>query len=767
MIKEQIKYVVLIVYMAYMVNPCVAQNRKVDSLQNIFNKTTQDTARLRVYIQLGFACDVTDNLKYSEPAIQLADKILTTITDTAEQKKILRFKIRAIHISWTYYTQDKSDTANLFACTRRITAIYKQMNDTLGVTFSLLQMANDYKTIGDYPKAMEYCQEGLALAQSKQYKKYVSSSFYTLGDLYAEQGDTVQAFENYQNGLSILYQLKDTNAAAYNLISMGMMYGKFHDTTKALECFRTSILLSEKKKVKSNIRRAYDGLGLMYSGMGNFEKAKVNYEKSLVISEALQSTNNNENDWLCVLLSNIGNIYIKQDSTSKALEYYFRSLNISEKSGYNNRTATNFIYISRAYVKQKDLHKANLYVDSALERSKNRTILKDVRDEEALAAQIDSATGNYKGAYEHYQQYIIIRDKLNSDEVRKAASKERFQSEYTRQKAIDKVEQDKKDTIAEDDRRKQRVITWSIAGGLLLMFVFAGYIFRSLYITRKQKSLIERQKLAVEQQKQLVEEKSKIVEEKNKDILDSITYAKRLQDAILPPLSMVEKYLPESFVLYKPKDIVAGDFYWMERVGDNILIAAADCTGHGVPGALVSVVCSNALNRTVKEFKITEPGKILDKVRELVLETFEKSESNVQDGMDISLAAISRKLLVDSAEIQWAGAFNSLWYMQNGEMKELAADKQPIGKTDKPLPFTTHNIELGKGDSLYLFTDGYADQFGGPKGKKFKYKAMQEKLLAISHQQMAEQKSILNKTIEDWKGNLEQVDDVLIIGIRV
>ena len=251
-----------------------------------------------------------------------------------------------------------------------------------------------------------------------------------------------------------------------------------------------------------------------------------------------------------------------------------------------------------------------------------------------------------------------------------------------------------------------------------------------------------------------------------------------MQQAILPPLNSIQLALPQSFVLYKPKDIVAGDFYWMEHIpllagegkGEVVLIAAADCTGHGVPGALVSVVCSNALHRTVNELKITEPGKILDKTRELVLETFAKSESNVQDGMDISLAAISP--LIEQGEgkgvrLQWSGAYNSLWYIQNEELKEVPADKQPIGKTDKPLPFSTHTLKLQKGDTLYLFTDGYADQFGGPKGKKFKYKQLEQLILDNVQLTMDEQKSLLNETIENWKGSLEQVDDILIIGIRV
>ncbi len=331
-------------------------------------------------------------------------------------------------------------------------------------------------------------------------------------------------------------------------------------------------------------------------------------------------------------------------------------------------------------------------------------------------------------------------------------------------------------------------------------------------ILSKQKEMLETQ--VTERTKEILGQKA-VIEEKNKDILDSINYAKRLQDAILPPMEVIKEFFPESFVLYKPKDIVAGDFYWMEVVqahprtfqkgreenhdsqvlpigedlgGANIFIAAADCTGHGVPGALVSIVCSNALNRTVKEFNITETGKVLDKIRELVLETFGKSDNNVQDGMDISLFRIqahprpfqkgreeshSNEALPigedsgGAVTLQWSGAYNPLWYMQNGELKEISPDKQPIGKVDNPKPFTTHKLNLQKGDIIYLFTDGYADQFGGPKEKKFKSKQLQELLIANSAKTMEEQKSVLEETLNNWKGNLEQIDDILIIGIRI
>lgn len=286
-----------------------------------------------------------------------------------------------------------------------------------------------------------------------------------------------------------------------------------------------------------------------------------------------------------------------------------------------------------------------------------------------------------------------------------------------------------------------------------------------------------------------IEEQHKILEEKNHEITDSINYAKRLQEAILPPISLIQKYLLQTFILYKPKDIVAGDFYWMEIVNnkemavnndlnsdnlhsvDCILIAAADSTGHGVPGAMVSVVCSNALNRSVNEFKITEPGKILDKTRDLVLETFSKSESEVKDGMDISLLSIqnssNQHFKNDKIHIKWAGANNPLWYIEGGELKQIKAHKQSIGKTDNPTPFPTHTLELERGSIIYLITDGFADQFGGENGKKFKHKKLQELLIKTQFELIEEQKTELEIAFNKWKGKIEQVDDVTIIGIKL
>jgi serine phosphatase RsbU (regulator of sigma subunit) len=248
---------------------------------------------------------------------------------------------------------------------------------------------------------------------------------------------------------------------------------------------------------------------------------------------------------------------------------------------------------------------------------------------------------------------------------------------------------------------------------------------------------------------------------KNQEIIDSISYAKRIQLAILPSKKLMNELLPNSFVLYKPKDIVAGDFYWLEPKDGSILFAAADCTGHGVPGAMVSVICNNGLNRSVREHGLSVPGEILNKTREIVIQEFEKSEDEVKDGMDIALCALN------GMKLSYAGAHNPLWIIREGELLTFKADKQPIGKHLDYVPYHTHEVDLQKGDVIYVFSDGYADQFGGEKGKKFRTSNMKKLLLSIYEKPMQEQKELLNQTFETWQGDLEQLDDVCVIGVRV
>jgi len=274
------------------------------------------------------------------------------------------------------------------------------------------------------------------------------------------------------------------------------------------------------------------------------------------------------------------------------------------------------------------------------------------------------------------------------------------------------------------------------------------------------------QKQEAEKQREEAEHQKKIVEEKQQEITDSITYAKRIQHAILPSDELIKEHLTDSFVLYIPKDIVAGDFYWLEKLSqDEVMFAVADCTGHGVPGAMVSVVCNNAMNRSVREFEITEPGQVLDKTKELILEQFEKNsgEEVIKDGMDIALC----KLNTVKNHIQFSGANNPFLIVRNGEFIELKGDKQPVGEFEPSQSFTTHELELEKGDMCFMYSDGFADQFGGEKGKKFKSSSLKKLLAVIADKSSDEQQKELFKVFNSWKGDYEQLDDVCIIGFRI
>jgi phosphoserine phosphatase RsbU/P len=285
-----------------------------------------------------------------------------------------------------------------------------------------------------------------------------------------------------------------------------------------------------------------------------------------------------------------------------------------------------------------------------------------------------------------------------------------------------------------------------------------------------KKEIIAR--LALAESYQQLEEKNGIIEEKNKDISDSINYAQRIQQAILPPLERLDKVLNNYFVLYRPKDVVSGDFYWHATVkttplnneasSEIVVLAAVDCTGHGVPGALMSIIGSTILNQTVTNAAINTPADALSFLNKEVT----KSLNSIKDGMDMSLCAINFAKM----ELQYAGANNPIYIIRNKELIEIKADKKAIGadvENAEIKTFTNHLFSLKKGDGIYLFTDGYADQFGGPLGKKFKYKQFQDLLIEIQDKTIYEQKHILNSHHEQWKGSLEQVDDILVIGVRV
>lgn len=266
-----------------------------------------------------------------------------------------------------------------------------------------------------------------------------------------------------------------------------------------------------------------------------------------------------------------------------------------------------------------------------------------------------------------------------------------------------------------------------------------------------------------DKQKALLQEQKLIIEQKNLSINDSINYALKIQSSLLPSEGSFSTLFDDFFILYKPKDIVSGDFYWMEQIGDDIFFAVADCTGHGVPGAMVSVICSNALNRVVKEMQMRNTGDILDHVTDVVTEHFSKGDERMHDGMDIAFCRINLKTML----LEYSGANNPIYVVSNSEFQSLPSSRQPIGEYPNRKDFESIELQLKPGDQVYLFSDGYADQFGGPAGKKFRTQTFRELIKTASSLQMNEQQALLEKRLSDWQNDLDQVDDVCVLGIRV
>lgn len=306
--------------------------------------------------------------------------------------------------------------------------------------------------------------------------------------------------------------------------------------------------------------------------------------------------------------------------------------------------------------------------------------------------------------------------------------------------------------------------TYAVLFVLIIIITTRISVYRVRQKNKQLEETVQERTKEIAQQNTMLEDQKNQIAAKSEDILDSIKYAKRIQNTILPSDNLLTSHFNDHFVFYRPKDIVSGDFYWMRKVGDKIIWSAVDCTGHGVPGAFVSIVGNNALVRTVNEFKLDQPNEILDKLRDLVVEAFRaQGERDVKDGMDLALVSLDPK----TNKLMYSGANNPLLVVRNKEVIEIKADKQPIGDFERAFPFTKHEILLKKGDAIYIFTDGYVDQFGGEKGKKLKSKPFKEFLVSISHLPMKQQYKALNSHFEEWKGDLEQLDDVCVFGVRI
>lgn len=644
------------------------------------------------------------------------------------------------------------------------TVLSIERSDTTRVNL-LNIISRDLMNIGDYEPSMEYATQAETLARKVGFKKGIASSYSNIGSIQYNKGEYDKAIEFYLKSLKIWEELnakypnlenKKGMASCWN--NIGNIYYRKGDYDKTLIYYLRSLKIREEISMvnkndlgnKKGMAATYGNVGMIHSDKGDYNKGLEFFLKSIKIKDEI-----GDKHGMAASLNNIGTIHRNKGEYDKALEYYLKSLKIREEADDKYGMAASWNNIGYISKKQNKNLKSRESYQKSLAIAKEIGAKPEIMDAYLGLTEADSALGNFKSAFENHKLFMAYKDSVHNAESEKKMLQTEMQHEYEKKEAVAKAEQEKKDAIAAEELEKQKMQRNGFVGGFALMMVLAGVSYRSFRNKRKANEIISHQK--------------HLVEEKQKEILDSINYAKRIQDAILPSRYSLTENLKNGFVLFKPKDVVSGDFYWLEKFEDKIYFAAADCTGHGVPGAMVSVICANALSKALLEERIMDPGKLLDRTRELVIERFAKSGEDVKDGMDISLCCLLPSPAGERprVKLQWAGANNPLWIVRKKELLEFRPDKQPIGKYAEEKPFTTNSIDLQTDDSLYIFTDGYADQFGGEQGKKFKYAKLKELLLTIQHEKMDRQKEILNETFETWRGNLEQVDDVCIIGIRI
>lgn len=629
----------------------------------------------------------------------------------------------------------------------------------------LYKLCAEYQSVGLYDTAMRYANMELQLAQQLNRKRDAANSYNSIGIIYRNQGNYSKAIDNYFKELKIGEEIKDKNQIATALGNIGIIYGSQNDYTKALDYSLKALKLDEELGHKNAVARHLGNIGGIYSEQKNYINALDCYFKALKMAKEL-----GDRKGIARHLGNIGEVYRIQKDYTKALDYYFKSLKIAEEIGNKNSIVINLGAIGSIYTTTKKYAEAEKYLQRSLSISESMGALNLQMDIQTYLSELYEKTSKPVKALAHYKKAIAEKDTLFNQEKDKQITRKEMSYEFEKKEATAKAENEKHQAVADEKNRKQKIIIWSVAFGLFLMVAFAGFIFRSLRITRKQKRIIEIKNTETEIQK-------KIIEEKNKEITDSINYASRIQQAMLTSEEYISKYLPaDYFILYQPKDIVSGDFYWaFEKVissgnEENIeskffYLATSDCTGHGVPGAFMSLLNISFLNENVIERNIIEPNKILNEQRKEIIKALNpKGTENSKDGMDCVLC----KFDFNSMTLTFAAANNPLWLVRNGKLIEYFADKMPVGKyneTDKE--FSRQTIQLQKDDIVYTFTDGYTDQFGGPNGKKFKHKQFEELLLSNYHLPMKEQHNILERTINSWKGKLEQVDDILVVGVKV
>jgi len=636
------------------------------------------------------------------------------------------------------------------------TSLKNNNNDDSLKVNSFHDIGTVYYDNARYDSAMVYYAKCLLLAQKLNLKLDQANSLVNIGLIYYNQSNYPKALDYFTRSQKKYEELKDKAGISRCLNNIGLIYDTQGSVNEALDYYTKSLKLDEELKDKDGISGDLINIGSIYETKKEYAKAFEYYTKALKLKEELK-----DKEGISSCLTNIGLIYDAQKDYENALKYFNRSLKLDEELNNKEGIILDLINISDLNITLKDYKQAKVLAQKVISLSKEINTLNNERLGYEILSNVEAALGNYKEAFAGHVKFKQLTDSIFNIENSSKLSNTKVTFEVEKKEAELKARSEAQVAISLEEKKRHQLIIYIIIGILLITAVFTFTLFKRFKLTNKQKHIIELKEKQTQSQYLIIEEQKRLVEMKHKEITDSIQYAERIQRSFLASDILLKKNLKDLFIFFQPKDVVSGDFYWSAEHNGNFYLAVCDSTGHGVPGAFMSLLNMFFLSEAIKEKDILAPHEILNHVRKRLIEHI--SQDGAADGMDCILICINAA----NKKITYSAANNAPILISDNKVIELQKDKMPVGKGENETSFTLHELNIKAEDTLYLYTDGYGDQFGGPEIKKFKSRQLNEFLITVSKSPIRSQKEILENRFIEWKGELDQIDDICIIGIKI
>lgn len=602
-------------------------------------------------------------------------------------------------------------------------------------------------------KGIDYSKLSNELAKKLKYERAYPKIFNTQGAIYTDMGELSKALNLFIEGLKYAKKYNQFAMQAKIYISLGNLYIEQDEYRKALAYYLQSTDITKKINAETTLYLAQSNIAFIYIQFNQLDSAK--YYVDLCIDY------NTEHHNEISLMNNyilISDIYIHENDKIKSLFTANQAVQLAKKNSDKYTLSHAFQQLGKALFINNKFNDATTAINQSIYHANETGDIQILKSNYELLSKIYEKTNDFKNSLAAYKQFAVFKDSsLNVSKIKQMKNSEAKYQNEKKQKEIELLGEKQKLNDAENQKKKVYLYT-ALFGILVLAFILV-FLYRNNISKQRTNSKLESFNKEIHLQKELVEEK-------NKEITDSINYALRIQQSILTSDNYFKKHTNDYFILFKPKDIVSGDFYWALNHENTFTVMTADCTGHGVPGAMMSMMGINFLNEIVNEKKISSPAEILNQLRKEIIKALNPEGSIIEtkDGLDCCLCNFDFQHL----KLSYANANNSFYIIRNNELITSESNKMPVGAGHNSLQlFKEWQIDLQKNDIIITLTDGFADQFGGPKGKKFKYKQLETILLKSAHLPLNEMKNVLDITIDAWKGELEQVDDICIIGIKV